>query len=563
MKHLHLLLYVQDCVDEALRSKIVDRVYVPPLNPMSRRALCNFLWARWIVGGGTGGIQAAAEKASENMMGFSAAEVDAVFRLAFVEANLRTLSLKLDGRAEPFGGKPQQGGENGKEVDGGLFAVREDDVMKAVKQIQARVTGRIEDGTRERVTMADVGGLEEAKAALHEMMVLPHTHSAALLRARIQPPTGLLMYGAPGTGKTMLAKALSARAGVAFMSVDVAEIVRGSVGDSERVLAALFQRAKDVAPCVVFLDELQAAFRSPEVGVDGNGGGVGAGAAQLVSQLKLEMDGISRGVGHDNRVIVIGATNEVGMLDKDLLRAGRFDRVLHIPLPDAQARKAILESLLACLPIGRGSAAAVGFDPSDGGSDGSFVSDLACRLANKTEGCTGAELKHLCRLATLNAVERDPDNDDPVMEENDFFDVIPRVSLSVGDEPSKETPHSQTPPVVTLKATVGTGEVDVCTCVWMYARHTIILSNFARVLICVHTDRRKGPQEARAWRQLQQKSLNESSGGAEGKQRRSLQVRTQRLPPSPPLPPEGERKSPLVQTGGRWRPQRSRRGRVE
>ena len=138
---------------------------------------------------------------------------------------------------------------------------------------------------------------------------------------------------------------------------------------------------------------------------------------------------------------------------------------MRIPLPDAQARKAILESLLACLPISRGSVAAVGFDPSDGGSDGSFVSDLACRLANKTEGCTGAELKHLCRLATLNAVERDPDNDDPVMEENDFFDVIPRVSLSVGDEPSKETPHSQTPPVVTLKATVGTGEVDVCTCV--------------------------------------------------------------------------------------------------
>ena len=535
---------MQDCVDEALRSKIVDRVYVPPLNPMSRRALCNFLWARWIGGGGTGGIQAAAEKASENMMGFSAAEVDAVFRLAFVEANLRTLSLKLDGRAEQFGGKQEQGGENGKEVDGGLFAVREDDVMKAVKQIQARVTGRIEDGTRERVTMADVGGLEEAKAALHEMMVMPHTHSAALLRARIQPPTGLLMYGAPGTGKTMLAKALSAQAGVAFMSVDVAEIVRGSVGDSERVLAALFQRAKDVAPCVIFLDELQAAFRSPEVGVDGNGGRVGAGAAQLVSQLKLEMDGISRGAGHDNRVIVIGATNEVGMLDKDLLRAGRFDRVLHIPLPDAQARKAILESLLACLPISRGRAAPVGLDPGDGGdggSDGWFVSGLACRLANKTEGCTGAELKHLCRLATLKAVERDPDNDDPMMEENDFFDVIPRVSLSGEDEAEAGAPHSQTPPVVTLKASVGTGQVDVCTCVFMCARHTIILSNFARVLTCVNTDRRKWPQEARAWRQLQQKSLNESSGGPEGTQRRSLQVRAPRLPPSPPLPPEWER----------------------
>lgn len=228
--------------------------------------------------------------------------------------------------------------------------------------------------------------------------------------------------------------------------------------------AELFQRAQDAAPCIIFLDELQAAFAAAH---DDGGAGGGPGGGQLASQLKLQLDALARRPRSSPAVYVIGATNEVGMLDQDLLRPGRFDRVLRVSLPDLSARAAILRSLLSRLPLDlgqleselklRGFDAALlreemqrgacdhGADTSSwGGVHGSLdqaetggggvemggdsqcsLRILARSLARVTERCSGADLRHLCQLAAYHALERD--GNARVLVPSDFFTVAGKV----------------------------------------------------------------------------------------------------------------------------------------
>ena len=221
-----------------------------------------------------------------------------------------------------------------------------------------------------------VGGLEDVKQALQEAVEWPLHYSDLLEQAGARPPKGVLLYGAPGTGKTLVAKAIATQGGINFITVRGPELLSKWVGDSEKAVRELFKKARAAAPCILFLDELDSL--APARGRNAQDP-VGE---RVVTQLLTEMDGISPATG----VIVLGATNRPDMLDPALLRPGRFDTKIELPLPDREARRTILEVHLRGKPL--------------------EVSDVLDQLAEETEGWSGADLEVFCNRAALNALSR-------------------------------------------------------------------------------------------------------------------------------------------------------------
>ena len=183
-----------------------------------------------------------------------------------------------------------------------------------------------------KVTWDDIGGLEEIKRLLIENIVYAITKREVFKKIGVKPAKGVLLYGPPGTGKTLLAKAVANQCGVNFIAIKGPEIRSKWVGESEERIRFLFAKAREVSPCVIFFDEIDAAV--PIRGGDSTGI-----TDSIVNQVLSEMDGIESAEG----VFVIGATNRVGLIDPALLRPGRFDYQIEVPLPDAQARRAIFE----------------------------------------------------------------------------------------------------------------------------------------------------------------------------------------------------------------------------
>ncbi|KNE62171.1 hypothetical protein AMAG_07417 [Allomyces macrogynus ATCC 38327] len=213
-----------------------------------------------------------------------------------------------------------------------------------------------------------VGGLEHAKSALTTSIVWMHQHHAAFARLGITPTAGVLLYGPPGTGKTLLARALAGECGINYLSTSIAQLVQSYVGESEKRIAALFRAARAAAPCVVFLDEIDAMFRSRE------GGETGSMSSKMITQLMMELDeSASRGV------VVLGATNHPYAMDASVLRPGRLDTHVYVGLPSAEDRRQILS--LYAAPLGDATAA---------------VTDEVVVL---TDGFSGADLKALVRRA--------------------------------------------------------------------------------------------------------------------------------------------------------------------
>ncbi|KAJ3358853.1 spermatogenesis associated protein 5 [Allomyces javanicus] len=212
-----------------------------------------------------------------------------------------------------------------------------------------------------------VGGLEHAKSALTTSIVWMHQHHAAFARLGITPTAGVLLYGPPGTGKTLLARALAGECGINYLSTSIAQLVQSYVGESEKRIAALFRAARAAAPCVVFLDEIDAMFRSRE------GGETGSMSSKMITQLMMELDE-SAGRG----VVVLGATNHPYAMDASVLRPGRLDTHVYVGLPSAEDRHQILRLYAAPL-----------------GGDGAAVTDVVAR----TDGFSGADLKALVRRA--------------------------------------------------------------------------------------------------------------------------------------------------------------------
>ena len=246
------------------------------------------------------------------------------------------------------------------------------------------------------VTFDDVAGLEEAKTEVKEVVdFLQHPTTYTQLGAKI--PKGVIIVGPPGTGKTLLVKAVAGEAGVPFFSISGAEFVEMFVGVGASRVRDLFKRAKEKAPCIVFIDEIDAVGRSR--GKDSLFTGANDERESTLNQLLTEMDGFSTNSG----VIVLAATNRADMLDPALLRPGRFDRHIYLELPDLNERKAIFNVHLRPLML-------------DDAIDVDF-------LAMQTPGFSGADIANICNEAALIAARRKKKK----VERQDFLDAIDRV----------------------------------------------------------------------------------------------------------------------------------------
>jgi AAA family ATPase, CDC48 subfamily len=217
----------------------------------------------------------------------------------------------------------------------------------------------------------DIGGLENVKQELREVVEWPLKYPEVFQKMGIEPPKGILLYGPPGVGKTLLAKAVATESGANFIAIRGPEVLSKWVGESEKAVREVFRRAREVAPAVVFFDEIDSI--APVRGQSFDSGVTD----RIVNQLLTEMDGI---VPLSN-VVVLAATNRPDMLDPALLRPGRFDRVIYVPPPDKEARKQILKIHTKRMPLAND----VDLD----------------RLAELTEDYTGADLAALVREAAL------------------------------------------------------------------------------------------------------------------------------------------------------------------
>ena len=227
-----------------------------------------------------------------------------------------------------------------------------------------------------KVTWNDVGGLQQVKQSLREAVEWPLEKPQVFKRMGIKPPRGILLYGPPGTGKTLIAKAVANESNANFISIKGPEILSKWVGESEKAVRELFKRAKQVAPTIVFLDELDAI--APRRGVY-SGSHV---TESVVNQLLTSMDGLESMEG----VVVIGATNRPDIIDPGLLRPGRFDRLLLVPAPDKEARIEILKIHTKDMPLDKNV-------------------DLK-EIAERSEGYSGADLEALCREAAMIALRK-------------------------------------------------------------------------------------------------------------------------------------------------------------
>jgi len=251
----------------------------------------------------------------------------------------------------------------------------------------------------DRVTFEDVAGIEEAKAELTEVVdFLRHPEKYRKLGGRI--PHGVLLSGPPGTGKTLLARAVAGEADVPFFSMAASEFVEAIVGVGASRVRDLFTQAKEAAPAIVFIDELDAIGRSRTSGVAGFSGGNDE-REQTLNQILTEMDGFDSATN----VIVIGATNRPDVLDQALLRPGRFDRRVAVQPPDRAGREAILKVHTRGVPLGPDV-------------------DLG-RIASTTPGMVGADLANLVNEAALLAARRSHE----VVDESDFTDALERIVL--------------------------------------------------------------------------------------------------------------------------------------
>ena len=226
------------------------------------------------------------------------------------------------------------------------------------------------------VKWEDIGGLEEVKRQLKEVIEMPLEDPDSFVRMGIKPPRGVLLFGAPGTGKTLIARAIASQSGANFISIKGPEIMSKWVGESEKAIRMIFKKAKQVSPAIIFLDELDAI--APRRGAYSDSGA----SERTVNQLLTSMDGLE---GLEN-VVVIGATNRPDIIDPALLRPGRFDRMLLVPAPDEQARLKILQVHTRNMPL-------VNVDIE--------------MLAKRLDGYVGADIESLCREAGMVALRQD------------------------------------------------------------------------------------------------------------------------------------------------------------
>jgi len=224
----------------------------------------------------------------------------------------------------------------------------------------------------------DIGGLEGAKQALREAVEWPLKYPDAFKRMGIEPPRGILLYGPPGSGKTLLARAVATESEANFISIKGPEMLSKWVGESERAVRETFHKARMAAPAIIFFDEIDAV-------VPRRGSGIGDAhvTERVISQMLTELDGLEK----LENVVVLAATNRPDLIDPALLRPGRFDRLLLVPAPDKRARLEIFKIHTRGMPLAK---------------------DVSLeRLAEETEGCVGSDIQAICREAAMMVLRED------------------------------------------------------------------------------------------------------------------------------------------------------------
>ena len=324
----------------------------------------------------------------DNTYGFVGADLAALVREAAMKA-LRRYLPEIDLEEETI---PPEVLEK--------MEVRMEDFRYAIKEVEPSALREIYVEIPE-VTWEEVGGLDEVKDRLKESVEWPLTKPELFEHFGIKPPRGIVLFGAPGTGKTLLAKAIANEAQANFISIKGPEMISKWVGESERGIREIFKKAKQSAPAIIFLDEFEsiASMRSSS---NGEGSDVGN---RVVNQLLASMDGVESLDG----VIIVAATNRPEMIDPALLRSGRFERVLHVPPPDAQAREAIFAIHSEGMPLSK-------FSFKD--------------ILSSMEGFTGADIEAVCREAALIAMREGKKK----VSKKHFEEAVTRVRPTVTPE---------------------------------------------------------------------------------------------------------------------------------
>ena len=326
--------------------------------------------------------------------GFVGADLQALCRESAMKA-LRRYLPEIDLQAEEI---PQEVLDK--------LEVHNDDFIGALREIQPSAVREVFIEIPD-VKWSDIGGLDKAKQELVEVVEWPLKRPESFRRLGITPPKGVLVFGPPGCGKTLLARAVATESEANFISVKGPELISKWVGESEKAIREVFRKARTAAPAIIFFDEIDALAPTRGSGGDGPGG---VHNQRVISQLLTEMDGLES----MKDIVVIAATNRPELIDKALLRTGRFDRFVYVDAPDSDSRKAIFEIYTTGMPLDDGVEKQMG------------------KLVEMTENYVGGDIEAICREAGMRALRDDMETE--VVSWKHFEEAIESVHSSVTKE---------------------------------------------------------------------------------------------------------------------------------
>src|SRR5256712_7425868 len=291
--------------------------------------------------------------------------------------------------------------------------ITEEDFKDALKEVRPSALREVLVQVP-NVTWDDVGGLEQLKEELHEAVEWPLKHKEAFEHTDVKAPKGVLLYGPPGTGKTLIAKAVAHTTESNFISIKGPELLSKWVGESEKGVREVFRKARQAAPCIIFLDEIDAIAPARSSGSSDS-----HVTERVVSQILTEIDGLEE----LHNVLVIGATSRVDIVDTALLRQGRFDRIIEVPLPDSKGRENIFKIHTKKKPL---------------------AEDVnLTKLVEMTEGFSGADIEGVCNRAAMTAIKRYVNNNEKLVKsikitQEDLINAIKKI------RPEKTSMHAVT-----------------------------------------------------------------------------------------------------------------------
>jgi len=278
--------------------------------------------------------------------------------------------------------------------------IEKEDFLDAMKNVQPSVLREVLI-EKPNIKWSDIGGLEDIKQRLMEMVEWPLTHPESFKNIGISPPKGIILYGPPGTGKTMLAKAVATESEANFIVINGPELLSMWVGETEKGIREIFRKARQSSPCIIFFDEFDA-MASVRTSYASDTGGI---SRTIVNQILTELDGMKP----LDEVFVIAATNRLDIIDPALLRPGRLGAKILVHLPDKEARKSIFNVHTKRMPL---------------------ANDVNIDLLNeKADGFTGADIENLCREAGLNALRENINANIVCMKH--FEDAMKKIAPSI------------------------------------------------------------------------------------------------------------------------------------